>query len=152
MNCQELKKLVIPWQHETGSHTTKAIQKVRILVQYGPLSERISSVYVLPTPRRQRAAQATTIAPRWQTLWCWHGPFGASGTLARIFGPRISHRRRTPYPNGWNLARVPLLGGGEAGLRHVPWKTVKSKASNGAQILVLTVWSFTQIWPWKTQP
>ena len=35
-----------------------------------------------------------TIAPRWQTLWHQHGPFG--GTLARIFGPRIWHRRRTP--------------------------------------------------------
>ena len=44
--------------------------------------------------RRQRAAPATTIAPRWQTLWRQHGPFG---TLARIFGPRISRGRRTPF-------------------------------------------------------
>ena len=52
-------------------------------------------IYILPTPRRQRAAQATTIAPRWQTLWCQHGPFG--GTLSRIFGPRIWRGRRTPF-------------------------------------------------------
>ena len=45
-------------------------------------------------PRRQRAAQATTIAPRWQTLWHQHGPFG--GTLARTFGPWIWRGRRTP--------------------------------------------------------
>ena len=38
--------------------------------------------------------QATTIAPRWQTLWRQHGPFG--GTLARMFGPRIWRGRRTP--------------------------------------------------------
>ena len=60
----------------------------------GPPPERISDVYLLPTPRRPRAAQATTIAPRWQTLWRQHGPFG--GTLARIFGPRIWRGRRTP--------------------------------------------------------
>ena len=45
-------------------------------------------------PRRQHAAQATTIAPRWQTLWHQHGPFG--GTLARIFGSRIWRERQTP--------------------------------------------------------
>ena len=45
--------------------------------------------------KTQRAAQATTIAPRWQTLWRQHGPFG--GTLARIFGPRFWRGRRTPF-------------------------------------------------------
>ena len=61
-------------------------------------SERISDVYILPTPRPQRAAQATTIAPRWQTLWRQHGPFG--GTLACIFGPRIWRGRQTPLYRG----------------------------------------------------
>ena len=65
-----------------------------ISTQKGPPSERISDVYILPMPRRQHAAQATTITPRWQTLWRQHGPFG--GTLARIFGPRIWRGRRTP--------------------------------------------------------
>ena len=61
----------------------------------GPPSERISDVYILPTPRHQRAAQAMTIAPRWQTLWRQHSPFG--GTLARTFGPRIWRGRQTPF-------------------------------------------------------
>ena len=64
-------------------------------VYKGSPSERISDVYTLPTPRRQRAAQATTIAPRWQTLWRQHGPFG--GTLARIFWP--ADLTRTADPN-----------------------------------------------------
>ena len=71
-----------------------ALCKFRTSNHSGPPSERISDVYILPTPRRPRAAQATTIAPRWQTLWRQHGPFG--GTLARIFGPRIWRGRRTP--------------------------------------------------------
>ena len=57
-----------------------------------------------PTPRRQRAAQATTIAPRWKTLWRQHGSFG--GTLARIFGPRIWRGRRTPL-YAWRLQQKP---------------------------------------------
>ena len=64
-------------------------------LESGLPSELISDVYILPTPRRQRAAQATTIAPRWQTLRRQHGRFG--GTLARIFGPRIWRGRRTPF-------------------------------------------------------
>ena len=68
----------------------------------GPPSELISDVYILPTPRRPRAAQATTIAPRWQTVWRQHGPFG--GTLARIFGPRIWRGRRTPVSaHAWTI-------------------------------------------------
>ena len=72
--------------------------------QLGPPSDRISDVYTLPTPRRQRAAQATTIAPRWQTLWRQHGSFG--GTLARIFGPRIWRGRRTPLWRTRNQRRT----------------------------------------------
>ena len=64
-------------------------------------------LYILPTPRRQRAAQATTIAPRWQTLWRQHGPFG--GTLARIFGPRIWRGRRTPLGLLCTVLRNPEL-------------------------------------------
>ena len=68
--------------------------RIQVHIHNSSPSERISDVYILPTPRRQRAAQATTIAPRWQTLWRQHGPF--VGTLARIFGPRIWRGRRTP--------------------------------------------------------
>ena len=66
------------------------------LLGLGPNRARHQSRFPTFTScRRQRAAQAMTIAPRWQTLWRQHGPFG--GTLAGIFGPRIWHGWRTPF-------------------------------------------------------
>ena len=60
-----------------------------------------------PRQDAPRAAQATTIAPRWQTLWRRHGPFG--GTLACIFGLRIWRGRRTPVYKGFSVVTSPVL-------------------------------------------
>ena len=69
------------------------------------------------------------IAPRWQTRWRQHGPFG--GTLARIFGPRIWRGRRTPLPASVYDFEVTYLLDQFFGMMQNPIGNVNANPDNG---------------------